>query len=965
MLQQNPADTTAALLLIIAQHQVGVGLDPSRLVEPPTFSPATSSLWINGLWFVSLALALAAALVTMLSKEWLTAYMASRPRPAHTHALLRQARLDGINSWWALHIIAFLPTLLHLSLLLFALGLVVYLWTLEVTVAAVTGVVVALTLMFYLGTTLLGAIVPFCPFVTEISMYTKRAGGAKLGTWLHLHQEHNASQPSPGNRHETTLEDIRAITWLAESARDPVTIDCSYQCLSGMRPPTHPVAPDTSHSDIYTERWYKSLNHIFPTVLARFGALLQDGRELAASRGINAARYSRALVELALFLDPANMTTDAEPAINQPEKRARPKLDSFPFPSFSDSVALPAALPRAELALQTLDGVWRDEHPPFSANTFASLTAAEIRLAVLAASISRGNESPPRTPRTPALETQGGEEAVDSTAIDISPSRISISSLRATYTRSLVRASVQLRYHTDGRTPIESFALATLLDALRIGASCATLNPELPPTSIPAINDHSDGAESGLPLPTKEPRAQIRAEPDPSFIIPVFSFDHYLRPTDLSRGPLGCVVRLLGTSALRSRNSGVVPSKLPGARPRVRLAAARALAALAPVMLKRWVILKTSRSGTGVIEADDPDASTPDFADWPKVDADLDALRLEAAITTQLLLIIRVVGPHLERAGAANLAEVALAEMNRIATVIPYSAYLALRRHVAPYFAPLLEHISGNGNEGNPTLLGSAAKAHIVNLLTFEIPGKQPFRRTHISPHLIPHLLRTLQDLPGNVPLARSALKYVVDRVRDTSSSMDYLRRFTHSDQGYASLTAIGVVHEAYVEHVVNAILQITHVAVSGGPNTRTDPIALGTPAIAGFLDSISLVARHTAQMIDKQNHRHLHSFGRNMIAALRRIEPDAAQTVLEHGALEEVIAALQAHRNRSDTMGSGSGSGGGSGTGRSNAPTSEYLLAQLHALKGKFLPDLAASWAGETDHNERGQEEDLAVYAI
>ncbi|KAF8599526.1 hypothetical protein BDV93DRAFT_419765, partial [Ceratobasidium sp. AG-I] len=130
LLQQDPADTTAALLLLIAQHQIGSALESSALVAPPTFSPAISSLWINGLWFVSLALSLAAALVAMLSKEWLTAYTSSRPRPPHTHALLRQARLNGLNDWWALHIIALLPTLLHLSLLLFAIGLVIYLWTL-------------------------------------------------------------------------------------------------------------------------------------------------------------------------------------------------------------------------------------------------------------------------------------------------------------------------------------------------------------------------------------------------------------------------------------------------------------------------------------------------------------------------------------------------------------------------------------------------------------------------------------------------------------------------------------------------------------------------------------------------------------------------------------------------------------------------------------------------------------------
>lgn len=887
----------------------------------------------------------------MLSKEWLTAYTASRPRPPHTHALLRQARLDGLNSWWALHIIALLPTLLHLSLLLFALGLVVYLWSLEAIVAAFTGTVVGFTLIFYLGTTLLGAIVPFCPFVTEISLYARRIGGAKVGAWLRLHHEHIPSPPTSGIRPDTTLEDIRAVSWLAENARDPIAIDCSYQCLSGVRVPKSPTASDAAYPYSYIRLWRMSLDHTFPTVLARFSTLLQDGRELATSRGINAARYARALVEMVSFLDTTDMKPEAQPNINHNQKRARPKLDSFPLPSFSDPVGLPPTLSRAELALQTLEGVWRDEHPPFSANAFACLTAAEIRLAVLAANLLGEEKSPQEIP---SLEVQGSNEVTGSAAIDILPSRSSVASLRNTYTRALVRAAVQLRYHSDGRTPIEPFSLATLLNALRVGASCATFNPEIVPDNLLEVEDYPDGANPEVP--TKKHRKKPTIEHDSSFIIPVFTFDHYLRPTELARGPLGCVVRLLGTMSLRARNSGGSSSKSPGAPSWVRLSAARALSALAPVMLERWVFSKVVRSGANPDAVQDSVPRTPDFSNWPQVDVELDIPKLETAITTQLLLIIRTIGPHLERAGAASLAEAAIAEMHRIATTIPYSVHLALRRHVAQDFTPLLEHVAGSGNEGT-TLLRSTTKAHILHLLTFEISGKQQPRRTHVSPPSIPLLLRVLQDLPGNAPLVRTVLKYVVDRVRDTSNNIAYLRQFTHSDQGYASLAAIGIVHEDYVEHVVNAILQITHLALNGGAKARGEKYTLGTSAISGFLDSISLVVRHTAQLFDKQNHRHLHSFGRNMISALNRIEPSAAQVVLEHGALDEVLAALKAHQSRSDTM--GSGSGGGSGTGRSNAPTSEYLLAQLCALKGEHLPRLASSWTGQVEegYGERKTE--------
>ncbi|KAF8594232.1 hypothetical protein BDV93DRAFT_459413, partial [Ceratobasidium sp. AG-I] len=134
MLQQDPADVSIALLLSIAQSQQRIEQGAPQLssapVELPSFSVSLSARWINGLWFFALALSLSAALIAMLAKEWLTAFTASRPRTAHAYTLLHQARLIGLTDWHALNIIDLLPSMLHLALLLFSLGLVLYLWTL-------------------------------------------------------------------------------------------------------------------------------------------------------------------------------------------------------------------------------------------------------------------------------------------------------------------------------------------------------------------------------------------------------------------------------------------------------------------------------------------------------------------------------------------------------------------------------------------------------------------------------------------------------------------------------------------------------------------------------------------------------------------------------------------------------------------------------------------------------------------
>ncbi|KAF8596117.1 hypothetical protein BDV93DRAFT_410574, partial [Ceratobasidium sp. AG-I] len=78
LLQQDPNEVSIGLLLFIAQSQQRMEQgDPQPALAPiqlPEFSAPMSARWINGLWFLSLALSLSAALIAMLAKEWLTAY---------------------------------------------------------------------------------------------------------------------------------------------------------------------------------------------------------------------------------------------------------------------------------------------------------------------------------------------------------------------------------------------------------------------------------------------------------------------------------------------------------------------------------------------------------------------------------------------------------------------------------------------------------------------------------------------------------------------------------------------------------------------------------------------------------------------------------------------------------------------------------------------------------------------------
>ncbi|KAL1735051.1 hypothetical protein EV714DRAFT_201249 [Schizophyllum commune] len=93
--------------------------------------------WCNAFWFISLALSLSAALMSVLIKQWLQAYSSNVFGTPRKQALVRQFRLIGVERWNVPLIVGLLPMLLHLSLLLFFVGLSLYLFTFDTVIASV------------------------------------------------------------------------------------------------------------------------------------------------------------------------------------------------------------------------------------------------------------------------------------------------------------------------------------------------------------------------------------------------------------------------------------------------------------------------------------------------------------------------------------------------------------------------------------------------------------------------------------------------------------------------------------------------------------------------------------------------------------------------------------------------------------------------------------------------------------
>ncbi|KIY71979.1 hypothetical protein CYLTODRAFT_326310, partial [Cylindrobasidium torrendii FP15055 ss-10] len=125
----NSAIAVALLVeLVSLQRAVATGASLEDIVSADIApSVARSEVWVNGLWFTSLVLSLSSALLAVLSKQWLRQYTSFISGSARDRALIRQFRYDGMEKWAVRTIIGLLPTILHLALGLFLLGLVIFL----------------------------------------------------------------------------------------------------------------------------------------------------------------------------------------------------------------------------------------------------------------------------------------------------------------------------------------------------------------------------------------------------------------------------------------------------------------------------------------------------------------------------------------------------------------------------------------------------------------------------------------------------------------------------------------------------------------------------------------------------------------------------------------------------------------------------------------------------------------------
>lgn len=124
----------------------------------------TSSIAVNTLWIAALVFSLAAASIAISVKQWLNQFTARVTSMPRQNVVVWYSRRRGFVKWKVEAIINLLPILLQIALVLFLIGLMELIWTINMVIFYTAIPFVAPLLLFSLCTSVFPAISADCPY---------------------------------------------------------------------------------------------------------------------------------------------------------------------------------------------------------------------------------------------------------------------------------------------------------------------------------------------------------------------------------------------------------------------------------------------------------------------------------------------------------------------------------------------------------------------------------------------------------------------------------------------------------------------------------------------------------------------------------------------------------------------------------------------------------------------------------
>ncbi|KAJ6528511.1 hypothetical protein B0H19DRAFT_536084 [Mycena capillaripes] len=224
-------NSTVQLLAQISQ-QLSAAANGShfQIPEPTLFTPPTSSLVCNALWFISLGLSLTCALIATLLEQWARDFL---HRVDMRSAPVIRARIFsylyyGLKRFGMHAVVDIIPLLLHASLFLFFAGLVAFLLPINFRIAAMAATILGAVVVIYVVLTLLPLLYLDCPYRTPLSAACWRISRLGISVWRRFQSAGDNGLNTANLLPSETI--IKAMSTQA-TTQSPTRSDRDYQAL--------------------------------------------------------------------------------------------------------------------------------------------------------------------------------------------------------------------------------------------------------------------------------------------------------------------------------------------------------------------------------------------------------------------------------------------------------------------------------------------------------------------------------------------------------------------------------------------------------------------------------------------------------------------------------------------------------------------------------------------------------------
>ncbi|KAG8953706.1 hypothetical protein FRC04_001910 [Tulasnella sp. 424] len=177
----NPVDDTNALLLELVRRNGTSPVDLPVDLPSKTFSPKPHIPLVNHLLMISLASALIAAFFAVSGKQWLANYQTLDGSGGEKQRGAQLKRSRSAERWGLVPFLdVAIPLLLQFALVIFAVGIIIYLVRLDHALGYTIVGLASLATIFAVYALFVSLWDPYSPYVTPVSRFLKWSGPAIL-----------------------------------------------------------------------------------------------------------------------------------------------------------------------------------------------------------------------------------------------------------------------------------------------------------------------------------------------------------------------------------------------------------------------------------------------------------------------------------------------------------------------------------------------------------------------------------------------------------------------------------------------------------------------------------------------------------------------------------------------------------------------------------------------------------------